>query len=527
MCDGKDKGVSVTDWFDAVVFDLDGVVTLTASVHAAAWKELFDEVLERRAKEAGERFVPFDLQGDYHAYVDGKPRIEGVKSFLASRGIELPEGSPNDGPDEPTAWGLGNRKNGFFQQVLEEKGADVDERTVAFVHRLHAEGIRVAVASSSKNCEPILDRAGLANLFEARVDGIVSEEIGLKGKPNPDIFAEAARRVGATPERTVVVEDAISGVQAGRAGGFGLVIGIDRVGAAAALRENGADLVLESFDDRSFDVVSAWFARRAEQRPSALREWPKLSAKLKGRRPALFLDYDGTLTPIVSRPELAVLSSKGRSVLERVAARYPTAIISGRGRKDVEGLVGLPNLAYAGSHGFDIVGPGGATVGHAVADWIEPAMERVSEMVKPRLVGIDGALIEEKRFSIAIHYRLADEVFVPRIESIVDEAVAADSRLKKAHGKKVFEVRPDVDWDKGKALLFLVEALGLDDPDVVPFYIGDDVTDEDAFEVLRDRGIGILVSGAPRSTKATYWVQAPWEVHAFLERLLSLEGGVG
>ncbi len=513
--------------FDAVVFDLDGVVTLTASVHAAAWRQLFDAYLKQRSDGTGEPFVPFDQEDDYRTYVDGKPRIEGVKSFLASRGIQLPEGTPEDGPDEPTAWGLGNRKNDYFRQVLEERGAEVDERTVAFIRRLREEGIRVAVASSSKNCGLILDRAGLADLFEARVDGVVSEEVGLKGKPNPDIFVEAARRVGATPERTVVVEDAISGVQAGRAGGFGLVIGIDRVGAAVALRENGADLVLESFDDRSLDMVSAWFARRAERRPSALRQWPELSEKLQGRRPALFLDYDGTLTPIVSRPELAVLSNEGRSILKRLAASYPTAIISGRGRDDVEGLVGLPNLAYAGSHGFDIVGPGGAAVGHAVADWIEPVMEQVAGRVKPRLEGIGGALIEEKRFSIAIHYRLADEASVPRIESIVDEAVATDARLKKTHGKKVFEVRPDVDWDKGKALLFLIEALGLDSPDVIPFYIGDDVTDEDAFEVLRDRGIGILVSEEPRSTKAAYWVQAPWEVHAFFERLLSLGGGAG
>jgi trehalose 6-phosphate phosphatase len=512
---------------EAVIFDLDGVVTLTASVHAAAWKRLFDEFLERRAKETGEPFVPFDLQGDYPTYVDGKPRIEGVKSFLASREIELPEGTPEDGPDESTAWGLGNRKNTYFQTVLDERGAEVDARTVSFIRRLLAAGVRVAVASSSKNCGPILDRAGLADLFEARVDGVVSEEIGLKGKPHPDIFVEAARRIGAMPERTVVVEDAISGVQAGRAGGFGLVIGIDRVGAAAALREHGADLVLTSFDDRSFELIEEWFANREQRRPSALREWDDLRERLRGRRPALFLDYDGTLTPIVSRPELAVLSDESRAVLERIAARYPTAIISGRGRDNVERLVGLPELAYAGSHGFDIVGAGGTAVGHAVADWIEPVMNRVAEMVKPRLAGIDGALIEEKRFSIAVHYRLVEEALVPRIESIVDEAVATDARLKKAHGKKVFEVRPDVDWDKGKAVLFLAEVLGLNGPDVVPFYIGDDVTDEDAFKALRGRGIGIVVSEAPRPTEASYWVQAPWEVYAFFERLLSLEGGGG
>ncbi len=521
------SGELMRSGFDAVIFDLDGVVTLTASVHAAAWKRLFDEVLGRRAEETGEPFVPFDFKDDYATYVDGRPRVEGVRSFLASRGIVLPEGTPDDPPEESTVWGLGNRKNDYFRGILEEKGAEVDERTVAFIHQLREGGIRVAVASSSKNCGPILERAGLADLFDARVDGILSEEIGLKGKPDPDIFLEAARRVDAPPERSVVVEDALSGVQAGSAGGFGLVIGIDRVGAAAALREHGADLVLESFDDRSLEVIGAWFACRDERRPSALREWPTIRRRLEGKRPALFLDYDGTLTPIVSRPELAVLSDEGRSVLRRIAAAYPTAIVSGRGRDDVERLVGLPDLAYAGSHGFDIVGPRGAAVGHAVADWIEPVMERVAEMVKPQLEGIDGALVEEKRFSVAVHYRLVDEALVPRIESIVDQAVASDARLKKARGKKVFEVRPDLDWDKGKALLFLLGALGLDGTDVVPFYIGDDVTDEDAFAVLRDRGIGVLVSETPRPTEATYWVQAPWEVYAFFERLLGLKGAAG
>jgi len=510
--------------FDAVVFDLDGVVTLTASLHAVSWKRLFDEYLEQRAKESGESFVPFDLEVDYRTYVDGKPRIEGVKSFLDSCGIELPEGAPDDGPEEPTSWGLGNRKDGYFREVLEERGAEVDERTVAFIRRLRAEGIRVAVASSSKNCRLILDQAGLTDLFEARVDGVVSEEIGLKGKPNPDIFVEAARRVGATPERTIVVEDAVSGVEAGRAGKFGLVIGIDRGGAAVGLRENGADLIVDSFGERSLDVIDEWFTHQAERRPPVLSEWSELSRRLKGKRPALFLDYDGTLTPIVARPELAVLSDKRRSILARLAASYPTAIISGRAREDVEQLVDLPNLAFAGSHGFDIVGPGGAAVGHAVADWIEPVMERVADEMRPKLKGISGALIEEKRFSIAVHYRLADEALVPQIKAIVEDAIATDARLKKAHGKKVFEVRPDVDWDKGKALLFLLKALKLDTPSDLPFYVGDDVTDEDAFEVLQDRGIGILVSETPRPTKAMYWVQAPWEVYAFFERLLALEG---
>ncbi len=513
--------------FDAVIFDLDGVVTLTASVHAAAWKRLFDDLLKRRADKTGEPFVPFDLEKDYHAYVDGKPRIEGVKSFLASRGIELPEGAPSDGPEESTAWGLGNRKNGYFRAILDERGVEVDERTIAFIRRLRKAGVRVAVASSSKNCGPILERAGLSDLFEARVDGIVSEEIGLKGKPNPDIFLEAARRIGANADRAVVVEDALSGVEAGRAGAFGLVIGIDRVGAGAALREHGADLVLESFDDSSLELIDAWFANRADRLPSALREWPSLLEEIGGRTPALFLDYDGTLTPIVSRPELAVLSDDGRETLKRLASAFPTAIISGRGRDDVQELVGLDELAFAGSHGFDIVGPGGESVGHRVAEWIEPAMTEAVRRLGEAIEGIDGALLEPKRYSVAVHFRLVSGENLSRVEEAVDSIVRSDDRLKKASGKKVFEIRPNIDWDKGKAVLYLLEALKLDGPDVIPFYIGDDVTDEDAFAVLEDRGLGILVSDVPRPTQARYWLQAPWEVYALFGRLLGLVKGMG
>lgn len=512
--------------FDAAIFDLDGVVTFTASTHAASWKRMFDEFLQTRSRRADEPFVPFDLESDYLTYVDGMPRIDGVKTFLASRGIDLPEGTADEPPNDETAWGLGNKKNEAFREVLRTEGVEVDEATVSFIRELLERGIRVAVASSSKNCLPILERAGLEELFEARVDGVVSEQIGLKGKPDPDIFLEAAKRLGVEASNSIVVEDAISGVQAGRAGGFGLVIGIDRIGAAASLREHGADLVLSGFDENSFALASAWFENRAERLPAALRDWPAIEARLTGKELALFLDYDGTLTPIVSRPDLAVLTDEARDTLKQVAEVFPTAIISGRGREDVEALVKLSKLAYAGSHGFDIVGPHGSPVGHQVADWVEPVMANVARELADAVALIEGALLEPKRFSVAVHYRLVPEGAIRQVEDAVDRAVGADARLKKATGKKVFEIRPNIDWDKGKALLFLLEALGLDRPDVVPIYIGDDVTDEDAFAALADRGFGILVSEVPRPTEASHWMQAPWEVYAFFERLLEWAGPV-
>jgi beta-phosphoglucomutase family hydrolase len=230
--------------FDAVLFDLDGVITDTAAVHARAWKTMFDEYLLDRATERGTAFEPFTIEGDYKTYVDGKPRYDGVRSFLHARDIDLPEGTSSDPPDRETVCGLGNRKNQLINQVLDEEGVVVYEGSVRLLHQLRDTGVRLAVVSSSRNCVAVLRSAGLLDMFDARVDGVVAAQRGLPGKPAPDTFLSAASDLGATPERSVVVEDAISGVQAGRAGGFGLVIGVDRDGDPDALRANGADIVV-------------------------------------------------------------------------------------------------------------------------------------------------------------------------------------------------------------------------------------------------------------------------------------------
>ena len=230
--------------FDAVLFDLDGVLTETARLHAAAWRRMFDDFLSLRAETSGERLERFDIENDYRRYVDGKPRYDGVRSFLASRGIELAEGDPTDPPIADTVAGLGNRKNELVVELIETEGARAFPGSVRLLEDLRGRGIRTAVVSSSANCGAVLRSAGIDHPFDTQVDGIVAEEFGLVGKPAPDTFLFAARNLQVAPERAVVVEDALAGVEAGRAGRFGLVIGVDRLNQAQALRDHGADLVV-------------------------------------------------------------------------------------------------------------------------------------------------------------------------------------------------------------------------------------------------------------------------------------------
>ena len=250
--------------FEAVIFDLDGVITKTALVHSAAWKKMFDEYLLKREERDGEKFKEFSHEKDYLPYVDGKPRYKGVESFLQSRKIEISYGDPSDSPEKETICGLGNMKNKAFNDVLEKDGVEVYESTVALIHELKEKGIHVGVASSSKNCKAVLEKAGLIDLMETRVDGVVSAEIGLKGKPEPDIFTTAADNLGITYDKAVVVEDAVSGVQAGKAGNFGFVLGIARENNTKELKVNGADIVVEDIAEIGFAGICEWFDKGLE-----------------------------------------------------------------------------------------------------------------------------------------------------------------------------------------------------------------------------------------------------------------------
>ena len=232
------------DGIRACLFDLDGVLTDTARIHAAAWKEMFDGYLRDRARRLGESFVPFDIAVDYVRYVDGKPRADGTRAFLESRHIEVPEGTPDDPPEAETVQGLGRRKNDIVLRMIRDEGVQPYEGSVRYVRAVRAAGLRTAVVSSSTNCHDVLIAAGIDDLFNVRIDGYVAKREHLNGKPAPDTFLAGARALGVAPAEGAVFEDALAGVAAGRAGRFGLVVGVDRVGQADALRANGADVVV-------------------------------------------------------------------------------------------------------------------------------------------------------------------------------------------------------------------------------------------------------------------------------------------
>lgn len=506
--------------FDAVIFDLDGVVTKTADVHAATWKRLFDDYLRLRAKRDGTAFKEFDAGEDYLRYVDGKPRYDGVQSFLVSRDIHLERGSPSDGNDVETVCGLGNRKNAMFRAELNANGVEPYESTLELLRALRAAGFKTAIISSSKNCMPVLEAAGATDLFDAAVEGVESARIGIAGKPAPDIFLEAARRLGVDPSRAAAVEDAISGVQSASAGGFACVIGVNREGDPERLARNGATVVVSDLAE-----VGVATGVDASELPSALEQVDELTGQ-KARRLAVFLDYDGTLTPIVPRPEDAILAPEVRETVTRLAKVCTVAIISGRDLADVRKLIGVQGIVYAGSHGFDIAGPEGSVSGSTERDQFLPMLADAEGELKAALAPIPGSQLERKKYSIAVHYRNVADADLGAIEAAVATALQRYPKLRDLPGKKVHDLQPRIDWDKGKALFHVLRSLDLDRPDVLPVYIGDDITDEDAFKALRGRGLGIVVRDEPRPTAASLALDSPADVHRFLAAVLRRMTGV-
>lgn len=505
---------------DAAIFDMDGVITDTARIHAASWEKMFNEFLESRSTETRTKFEPFDIDKDYNLYIDGKPRFDGVRSFLHSRGIDLPMGKPED-IDLRTVYGLGNRKNSYFLEVLKKEKIKVYESTVELIKTLKENGLKVAVISSSRNARAVLEAAGVLVLFDVKVDGLDSVKFGLKGKPEPDIFLEAARQLDVKPERAAILEDSLAGVEAGKKGNFYPVIGIDRASQSADLKKHGADVVVQ---DAALIVLRSRHTAIEKMHhlfelPSALDREEEIFQRIRTGTPVISLDYDGTLTPIVEDPARAILAENAKRVIERLSEQWTVAIISGRDLNDVCDMVGLSDIIYAGSHGFDITGPGGNYPSPSKAEDYLPELDKVEQELRDETQDISGAWVERKHFAVTIHYRKVADEQIPDFKQRVEKVQQRQHGLRFTTGKRVFEFLPDIDWNKGRALLSLYETLFVNRSRIVPFYIGDDVTDEDAFRAIGNKGITIVVGDDNRETGAYYRLKNPDEVRVFLEDL--------
>lgn len=495
---------------------MDGVITQTAKLHAKAWKQMFDEFLEKRE---GSEFKPLNIEEEFPTVINGKGRFQAVRSFLKSRNIEVPEGSPTDTPNRETVYGLGMRKNTYFREILENEGVQIYHDTLKVIQEWKQDEIKLAVVSSSRNCKYIMEAAGLLHFFDIRVDGHTIQEKGLKGKPDPALFLLAAGQLGISPSETIVVEDAVAGVQAAKRGKFKLVAGVDRTGEAALLRENGADVVVHKLTELQHEIDKLSLGRVPEELPHAIENIHEIRNKIGNHQPVLFFDYDGTLAPIVKNPKDAILPERAKNILQRLASDFPVAIVSGRDRADVEEKVGLKNIYYAGSHGFDITGPDGMNMQYEGGLQAIPALDDAEKNLKKKLEGVEGARVERKKYAIAVHYRNVAEEEVPVVKSAVFEELNRQDKLKKGEGKMILELKPDIDWHKGRATRWLLKMLTKEGQESVPLFLGDDVTDEDALGEVAVDGIGILVGTHGDKTAATYRLENVGEVAEFLEHL--------
>jgi len=502
------------DDFDSVIFNLDGVVTRTNKVHAAAWKQTFDSyLLERNAKE-GEDLRPFHIDLDYRHYLDGKPRDVGIKRFLLSRHIELTMGDSENPADTITIRNLGHRKNLIFDAIIEQEGIEVYGCAIALIHRLRKAGIKTAVVSASKRCDMVLEQAAIQDLFDAKIDALEAERLDLDGKPDPSVILELARRLGIDPQRSVAIEDSVIGVTACSRGHFGLIIGIDDGDRRELMMEHGADYVLN-------DLCSVHVHGTADDDllPTDLADMSLISKQLAGKHPVLFLGYGGTLAPVADQLEDVRVSKKTRRILREAAHLMPLTIVSGRDVEDIRMRVGLKKLFYAGSHGLDILGPDMHLELPEGAEALED-LDRAMEVLVRQFVDIPGVSIGRKRFAIVVHYRQDDVDNADQVAAAMKQVQTLLPRLKLTGGKEVLELLPDIDWDKGRAMEWLLSELGLDGPDELPIYVGDDVTDEAAFLKLRGKGIGILVADKPQPSAATYRVKDSREVLDLLKYLI-------
>lgn len=486
--------MNTSESYSAVILDLDGVLTDTRNLHYEAWKQTFDEYLRNYGQG------PFS-QKEYEQYVDGKPRSQGILDFLIFRGIPITSSELQK---------LGKRKNDIYLYELDHQGVVVFSDALRALRRWKEKGIPLAVVSSSKNTSKILERLRIRNFFDVEMNAVIGEEMHLDGKPHADYFLEAAKRLNKNPDECIVIEDAVSGIQAGKEGKFGTVIGVARPGQTGSkeLGQAGADFVVSTLEE-IFDL-----------KPNIIKNWRNFSQFIDGKEMALFLDFDGTLSEIVPDHKDAEMVEEIRPVLTRIAESIKVAIISGRDRKDVKTRVGIDGLFYAGCHGYDISGPG---CFHFQIEEAEAAKEEMLEALKQiesHASNYPGLSVEPKKYFTAIHFRNVHPSLHQRLKNEINDLVKKFEKIEVRKGKMVVDLAPKLKWNKGEAVKKLCEVLDLDPGKTVAVYIGDDLTDEDVFCELHSWGVGIKVGvESMAGTCSDYSLRTPTEVGAFLNKI--------
>lgn len=504
-------------YHDAVVFDLDSMLTEAASVHRVAWEALFDDYLARHSTSGGRDHSVF-TDGDYQQLLDAETRFDGVAGVLAARGISLPLGLASDRGDQ-TVGGLIHRHR---QLCLELLGRDVPLFTsmVSLAQRVRSSEVTTAAHSSSPGAGELLEATGVDGLFDVFIDGTADEGRSIAGNPGLVVLLEATHlleatsRLGVHPHRAVLIGDTEDGITAGRDGGFGLVIGVDGTEHVDRLFERGADVVVSDLADIGVRTGD----KRISQIPNALESYGQLAGIAMARDSVVILNYDGALSQFVSDPAAAALVDGAADALEHVAAMSPVVVISGRDLADIRDRVGIPTVWYAGSHGFELAGPDGSHHENEQAAATVPVLAEAAAELRDTLAQIPGVRVEHKRFAVAVHYR---EVASEHIGEIVATTHRLGQRrdLRVVSGSMLIELRPDVDWDTGTTLAWIRSHLE-GSKSLVPIYIGGDLTDEDAFDAVQFSGVGIVVRQAEdgdRRTAARFALDGADQVRHMLE----------
>lgn len=489
--------------FRAVIADMDSVLTRMAGLHERAWQVAFNDFFHSYTGEHPQAELSHD---EYRRHLDGKLRYRGAADLLRARHISLPMGNVDDEPGNETVCGIGNRKEKALIELLEREGVAVFADAISALRRWRLSGIKLAAISASCNCRSVLRIVELEKYLDVIVDGEQARELGLSGKQ--EMMLEAARRLDVEPASTAVLEDTAAGIRAGIKAGFGLTVGVNRNHHAAELANAGADAVVWS-------LAALRFPRCL---PSALNAADEILSPHPEKPLAIFLDFDGTLAPIVEDPRQVKLGDEVSATLRELSGLCTLGLISGRDRQDLQQRVNIEGILYAGSHGLDIAGPGYEKV-LPEAEAAVPEIERASQRLRQALESIPGVIIERKRFGVAVHFRqVRSDVERQQIIRVID-SVLADTNLRKREGKQVLELEPMVKWDKGHALEWLLETTELDAEHVLVIYIGDDETDEDVFAALAGRAVNIVVDDELSNSLADYRLADPDEVAHFLRRL--------